>query len=112
MTIDTRLAVYGTLAPGRSNHHQLSGLSGAWIAGSVRGRLIEKGWGVDHGYPAIILDPAGPEVAVQLFVSADLAAHWQRLDEFEGDGYRRVPVMVTSAEGPVEAWIYAEAGEA
>lgn len=109
MSIDSRLAVYGTLAPGKPNHHQLSGLDGVWVPGSVRGRLVRKGWGVDYGYPAIVLDPDGPEVAVQLFVSPDLAAHWQRLDDFEGDGYRRERVMVTTADGPVEAWIYAEA---
>lgn len=28
MTTDHRLATYGTLAPGRVNHHQLAGLAG------------------------------------------------------------------------------------
>ena len=29
-----RLAVYGTLGPGRPNHHQLSALRGRWVRGS------------------------------------------------------------------------------
>ena len=28
--IDTQLFVYGTLAPGRANEHQLDGLEGTW----------------------------------------------------------------------------------
>ena len=107
--IDHRLATYGSLRPGECNHHELAGLSGAWQPGTVAGRLIQKGWGADLGYPAIILDQTGGAVPVQLFVSPDLPAHWARLDAFEGDGYRRVPVTVMTAQGPVEAWIYAEA---
>jgi hypothetical protein len=37
---DRRLAVYGSLAPGRANHDQLAPLRGAWHAGlAVRGIL-------------------------------------------------------------------------
>jgi len=108
--IDHHLATYGSLRPGECNHHELAGLSGEWRPGTVAGRLIEKGWGADLGYPAIILAPDGDPVPVQLFVSADLPAHWARLDDFEGDGYRRVAVTVSTADGAVEAWIYAEAG--
>ncbi len=43
-----RLATYGTLAPGRANHHQLDGLAGRWFVGSVRGRLFASGWGADR----------------------------------------------------------------
>lgn len=103
---DTRLATYGTLSPGRINHHQLDGLRGTWRSGHVTGRLIEQGWGATMGFPALILDPAGGRVAVHLFESPDLPAHWRRLDEFEGDGYRRVIVPVETDGGPVEAWLY------
>jgi gamma-glutamylcyclotransferase (GGCT)/AIG2-like uncharacterized protein YtfP len=101
-----RLAVYGTLAPGRSNHHQLSGLSGRWIDGTVRGQLLQQGWGADVGYPGIVLDPEGPTVAVQLFESADLQHHWARLDEFEGSDYRRTVTEVSTAEGDLSVSIY------
>ena len=83
---ETRLATYGTLAPGRVNNHQLADLSGRWLQGTVRGRLVEAGWGADLGYPGLILDPSGPPVEVYVFESPDLPGHWPRLDAFEGTG--------------------------
>jgi len=106
MTIDHRLATYGTLAPGRVNHQQLAGLTGIWTTGTIRGRLVEAGWGAALGYPALVLDARGAAVAVHLFTSPDLPAHWARLDAFEGAEYRRGEVMVETAEGAVSAWIY------
>lgn len=101
-----RLAVYGTLAPGRPNHHQLAGLSGQWIEGTVRGQLHQAGWGAYLGYPAIVLDVDGPEVNVQLFKSSDLPEHWDRLDAFEGPAYRRAVTAVSTIEGELPASIY------
>jgi gamma-glutamylcyclotransferase (GGCT)/AIG2-like uncharacterized protein YtfP len=103
---DTRLAVYGSLAPGRANHHHLAGLKGQWRRGTVRGRLIDEGWGAALGYPGLILDSAGPVVEVHLFESADLPDHWPRLDAFEGTGYRRVVTQVRTADGDLAACIY------
>ncbi|WP_321476493.1 gamma-glutamylcyclotransferase [uncultured Paludibaculum sp.] len=105
-TADTRLAVYGSLAPGRVNHHQISALAGAWRRGTVRGHLRPAGWGAALGFPGLVLDPAGPEVGVDVFESAELPRHWSRLDEFEGSGYRRVVASVQTADGVVAAWIY------
>lgn len=110
MTIDHRLATYGTLAPGRVNHHQLAELEGRWTTGTIRGRLIETGWGAALGYPALVLDEAGDRVEVHLFTSPDLPTHWDRLDTFEGGEYRRGEVRVETAEGQVAAWIYLAAG--
>jgi gamma-glutamylcyclotransferase (GGCT)/AIG2-like uncharacterized protein YtfP len=107
MSREHRLAVYGSLAPGKSNHHQLAGLSGDWRPGVVRGRLKNEGWGSGEGFPGLSPDPMGPEVPVQVFVSADLCAHWARLDAFEGADYRRVPIEVATPDGPLEAYIYA-----
>jgi len=98
--------VYGSLAPGRPNHHELNGLSGRWIEGTVRGQLLQEGWGAELGYPGLVLDPDGPTVDVQLFESPDLADHWTRLDEFEGSGYRRTITAVSTAEGDLSASIY------
>ncbi len=109
MTIEHRLAVYGTLAPGRENHHQLQGLAGSWRAGIVRGTRIATGWGATKGYPALILAANGAPVAVQIFESADLPNHWARLDDFEGPDYRRVVTDVETPDGVVTAWIYAAA---
>ena len=101
-----RLAVYGSLAPGRPNHHQLNELSGRWIEGPVRGQLLQEGWGAELGYPGLVLDPGGPTVGVQVFESPDLADHWTRLDEFEGSGYRRTVTAVSTDEGDQLASIY------
>ena len=101
-----RLATYGSLAPGRPNHHQLDGLDGRWLPGQVYGTLIDAGWGASLGYPALILDPHGTAVDVQVFESVDLPAHWARLDDFEGSGYRRVATTVRTADGDVAASIY------
>lgn len=111
-SIDHSLAVYGSLAPGKENHHQLADLRGEWRHGHVTGRLVEKGWGADMGYLALIPDADGTRIDVQIFHSPDLPDHWARLDEFEGDGYRREAISVITANGPVEAWIYVEAGTA
>jgi gamma-glutamylcyclotransferase (GGCT)/AIG2-like uncharacterized protein YtfP len=105
----TRLASYGTLAPGRANHHQLDGLNGTWQPGTVRGHLRHTGWGAAFGYPMLLLDPEGPVVEVQLFESPDLPAHWDRLDEFEGPEYRRVVTEIGTADGPRQAHIYVAA---
>jgi len=107
---DQGLATYGTLAPGRPNAHLLADLDGRWCDGVVHGHLVEDGWGAAMGYPGIVLDDAAPAVPVQVLVSADLPAHWARLDAFEGEGYRRVAVRVRTAAGPLRASIYVLAG--
>ena len=103
---DTRLATYGTLAPGRINNDQLADLKGYWRQGTVRGRLVEAGWGAELGYPGLILDPSGQALDVYVFESSDLPDHWLRLDAFEGAGYRRVVTPVRTADGDLDASIY------
>ncbi len=101
-----RLATYGTLAPGRPNHHQLAGLDGRWLEGLVYGALVDAGWGASLGYPALVLDTHGTAIGVHVFESVDLPAHWSRLDEFEGPGYQRVATTVRTPTGDVQASIY------
>ena len=101
-----RLATYGSLAPGRPNHHQLGGLDGHWLEGKVYGTLVNAGWGSGWGYPALILDPDGSAIDVHVLESVDLPAHWSRLDDFEGPGYRRVVTTVRTPAGDVDAYIY------
>lgn len=102
----TRLATYGTLAPGRVNHDQLADLKGCWRQGTVRGRLVEAGWGAEIGYPGLILDPLGQDIEVYVFESLELPDHWLRLDAFEGAGYRRVATQVCTVDGDLDASIY------
>ena len=106
MTGEQRLATYGSLAPGRPNHHHVAALRGRWYPGAVRGRLVESGWGAALGFPALVLDPQGPAVDVQVLESPDLPEHWPRLDAFEGPGYRRAVTTVVTVAGTVEAQVY------
>jgi gamma-glutamylcyclotransferase (GGCT)/AIG2-like uncharacterized protein YtfP len=108
---NTRLAVYGTLAPGKVNHHQISALAGTWQRGTVRGQLFSSGWDAALGFPGLILDPLGPLVEVDLFESVELPEHWNRLDEFEGMGYQRVVATVNIDGEERRAWIYVLAEE-
>ena len=108
---EARLAVYGSLAPGKPNAHKLAGLNGTWRKGTVRGRLVEEGWGASIGFPALVLDAAGPEVAVDLLESAALVDHWPTLDAFEGAGYRRAVTTVNASGETFAACIYVLAGD-
>jgi gamma-glutamylcyclotransferase (GGCT)/AIG2-like uncharacterized protein YtfP len=93
-----RLAVYGSLAPGRQNHHIVAPLGGTWMDGVVEGDLMTYGWGAALGYPALCLHTGGSAVRVQVLISASLPAAWADLDAFEGAEYRRVlaPVWTSS----------------
>ncbi|MEL6449937.1 MAG: gamma-glutamylcyclotransferase [Pseudomonadota bacterium] len=107
LTSAHRLATYGTLAPGRANYHHVAMLGGTWATGTVTGHLRPAGWGAAMGYPGMVPDRAGPEIAVHVLTSPDLPAHWARLDAFEGPGYRRIVLPVRTADSVIEASIYA-----
>jgi gamma-glutamylcyclotransferase (GGCT)/AIG2-like uncharacterized protein YtfP len=92
-----RLAVYGSLAPGRQNHHIVEPHGGTWTTGVVEGDLLRYGWGAAIGFPALYPRPGGPAVSVHLLTSSALRRTWADLDAFEGAEYRRVLVPVWSA---------------
>jgi gamma-glutamylcyclotransferase (GGCT)/AIG2-like uncharacterized protein YtfP len=98
-----RLAVYGSLTPGGSNHAVLTDISGQWRRGWVEGDLHAEGWGATQGYPGLRWKPGAAQVGVYLFESRRLTEHWRRLDAFEGDGYRRIVVPVHGVEGETDA---------
>jgi gamma-glutamylcyclotransferase (GGCT)/AIG2-like uncharacterized protein YtfP len=101
------LFVYGTLAPGRPNEHVLKDVPGSWLPATVRGDLVERGWGATMGFPALVLRADGPEVSGLVFASAELADQWAALDEFEGPGYDRVRTGARLESGElVDAWLY------
>lgn len=103
-----RLFVYSTLAPGRANHKIMEGIPRSWEAATVRGTLLQEGWGSSVGYPGIIPSEEGDKVEGFLFSSDHLAKHWSMLDNFEGEGYRRVTVTVrVNGTHNVESYVYA-----
>jgi gamma-glutamylcyclotransferase (GGCT)/AIG2-like uncharacterized protein YtfP len=107
------LAVYGTLAPGRSNHHVVAPLGGSWTEGWIEGDLLAVGWGATLGYPAFRPRIGGPAVPVWVLTAATLPAAWPALDRFEGPGYRRILVPVFTDERRLHtvANLYAAAEE-
>ena len=69
-----RLVVYGSLAPGRSNHHHLADIRGVWREGWVEGVLCDRGWGAARGFPGIRPERGGPRVDVHVFESSELGS--------------------------------------
>ena len=70
----------------------------------LRGRL-----GSWRGYPAFIWAPSGEAVPVAVLDApgpGGLAAHWGRIDAFEGPAYRRVWLPVELPWGLVIASCY------
>ena len=90
-----RLAVYGSLAPGRRNHRVIEPLGGEWRRGKIKARLYTSGWGAGRAYSGVCLDAAGDDIGVHLLTSESLAAEWGRLDAFEGDDYVRLLARVS-----------------
>lgn len=93
------LAVYGTLAPGESNHHVVASIDGQWVEASIRGHRFTARWRDTPGYPGFRPDPDGPLVPALILVADDLSEHWDRLDAFEGPGYTRVAIDVFDRPG-------------
>ena len=104
--VSRRLAAYGTLAPGRPNHHVVAPLGGEWTAGIVEGDMSAEGWGTTFGYPAFRPRIGGPAVAVQVLTAAALAGAWDELDEFEGPEYQRILVPVFRPDSADERRLY------
>ena len=80
-----RLVVYGTLAPGKSNHWVVKPLSGRWLPARIQGTL--GWWGT---IPHLTWSLQGQWLPVQVFCSQELPNHWDRIDQFEGSAYLRV----------------------
>jgi len=88
------LAVYGSLAPGRSNYHIIEPLGGEWSDGFIEGDLFQTGWGAALGYWAFRPRAGGNRIEVKVLKSPRLSGSWRMLDDFEGDEYRRILVAI------------------
>ena len=98
-----RLIIYGSLAPNAPNHHIVEHIKGSWQQGIVRGKLFQYGWGVDLGYYAFKHVPVEEQTDINAFVliSDELANNWDYLDDFEGDGYKRILAKYELNDGQI-----------
>jgi hypothetical protein len=98
---ETRLIVYGSLAPGGANAFMLGGLVGDWRRCHIRGHL-----GRYRGFKSFRYDPEGPEHPVWLLSSAELPRVIPDLDDFEGEGYERIIIPARVGDDWVMAQVY------
>ena len=82
---DTRLIVYGSLAPGGPNAFMLAALEGEWRKCVIHGHM-----GRYRGFKSFRYDPQGPEHQAWLLESAELPKIFPDLDDFEGEEYQRI----------------------
>ncbi len=101
------LFVYGTLMPNCPNAHVLENIVGKFVPATVKGYLKDAGWSAQMGYPGIKLDENGDTIHGFLFYSSNLINHWDNLDQFEGDEFDRMPVIVERYdEIEIDTFIY------
>ncbi|UFH52409.1 gamma-glutamylcyclotransferase [Spirosoma sp. KNUC1025] len=86
------IIIYGSLAPNRPNHSKIEHINGKWLKGIVKGTLVNEGWGAKMGYYAFKHSHSDVPEIIDAYVlfSDKLVANWSYLDEFEGDGYKRL----------------------
>ena len=102
-----RLFIYGSLQPGGPNAHVIDAIGGDWEPATVRGKLVQRGWAAEIGYPGLVLDDKEGEIAGYIFTSTNLSTKWAELDDFEGAEYERIVTRVTLSGGErVRAHVY------
>ena len=71
--------VYGTLGPGRPNHHKIEHIKGRWSKVTIKGKLEAKGWGADLGYYGYVKASFGEEqqeISAFILFSDELTLNW------------------------------------
>lgn len=86
------LIIYGSLAPNGPNHSVIEHIKGEYKKAKVKGKLENKGWGAELGFPGFRHGNVDDQTEIECIVlfSEELLANWQRLDEFEGTEYKRI----------------------
>lgn len=93
--------------PNCPNGHILENIVGKFIPATVKGKLIDAGWSASMGYPGIRLEAGNDTIHGFLFYSDNLINHWDFLDEFEGEEFKRIEVVAYRYdEIEVETFIY------
>jgi len=54
------------------NNYHLDSVSGRWTKGTVKRRLMEKGWGADLGFPRMVLDDSANCIDVFVLEASNL----------------------------------------
>jgi len=101
-----RLIVYGSLAPGRANHHHVAELAGDWTSGWITGDRVPIGWGTALGHAAVRFRAGGERIPAWVLRSAELPTAWDRLDAFEGAAYQRLLAPFETEAGVVAVGYY------
>jgi gamma-glutamylcyclotransferase (GGCT)/AIG2-like uncharacterized protein YtfP len=98
------LVVYGSLKPGEMNHHHVADIEGEWVDGVIKGEM-----GKWRQYLRFARNTQNPQkVEVKVLISVKLPQHWSRLDEFEGEAYKRVLCDVETEHGTISGYVYAK----
>ena len=99
-----RIAVYGSLRSGHENHELIADFGDPYV-GSVVGMINMGG-----DYPVFRWVTDGQVIPVEIYRSLKFTAQrWRKLDEFEGNSYRRMYIPVRLTDGSFQvATIYAE----
>jgi gamma-glutamylcyclotransferase (GGCT)/AIG2-like uncharacterized protein YtfP len=96
-----KLISYGTLAPGQPNHSLISDLIGEWEECVIRGTMSQR-----DGLSRFSWNPNGSEQIANIFSSDNLPNNWDRIDRFEGAGYRRQLIPTRTQAGIAIGYAY------
>ena len=98
----TQIFVYGTLMRGEEREGFVANLSAR--PATIRGHL----WRAPAGYPALLLDDQGAEIAGEVLTMTNLGI-LSALDLIEGTSeglYTRTQASIRTASGAEQAWVY------
>lgn len=96
---ESRIAVYGALAPGEAKHYMLTPIRGVWTPGYVRGRLEGGPWQGLLGMQGLWLEGGADRVPVHVLQSQMLARSWAAFDALRMAGFARLLTPVENSDG-------------
>ena len=100
---EQHLIIYGSLAPGQPNHAKISHIKGLWKDVIIWGQLKNEGWGATLGYYGFVdgVTKDVQEIEGKVLQSAMLIDEYAFLDDFEGEGYKRILTKYKLTNGEI-----------